>query len=283
MSEATYDTLESDTYDSAESPYEGETTYESDSDSSFDYAEDARRRNRQRRIVDARRSRGQMRAPQRPPQPRPVTVPGQAVRTVRAEVRPLDLDTRAMINSLHRRLDAASRAAARNAWASEASVAASQILDSFDTGLGEHDWARAVIRGAPTLLLSPGERRRPGLEGVLLDPRVAGSALLAAIWAVGRFTNVSKGVDSVSLSVLSSDGPLSASEANQIQVTAVALDRSGNTVPGAGFIFALQDQGVVTMSTDGPVATLTAATQGDTFLKVTSDGKYGGVPIHVGS
>lgn len=280
MSEATYDTLESDNYDSAESPYGGETAYDSDSDSASDYAEDARRRNRQRRIVDARRYRGQVRAPQPPPPPRPVTVPGQAVRTVRADVRSLDLDTRAMINSLHRRLDAANRAAARNAWASEASVAASQILDSFDTGLGEHDWARAVIRGAPTLLLAPGERRRPGLEGVLLDPRVAGGALLAAIWAVGRFTNVSKGVNSVSLSV-QSDGLLSAGDASTMQVVAVGLDRSGNPVSGAGFTFAAQDSGLIDIAVDGPVATVTALKQGDTFLKVTSDGKHGGIPVHV--
>jgi hypothetical protein len=284
MSEATYDTLESDTYDSAESPYESETTYESDSDSASDYAEDARRRNRQRRIVDARRSRGQMRAPQPPPQPRPVTVPGRAVRTVRAEVRPLDLDTRAMINSLHRRLDAASRAAARNAWASEASVAASQILDSFDTGLGEHDWARAVIRGAPTLLLAPGERRRPGLEGVLLDPRVAGGALLAAIWAVGRFTNVSKGVDSVSVSV-QSVGPLSlAADGNTTaQVTAIALDRAGNQVTNATFGYETGDNTTIKVEPNGPVFTITAQTGGQTYLKITSDGKSAVIPINVAS
>jgi hypothetical protein len=185
-----------------------------------------------------------------------------------------------MINSLHRRLDAANRAAARNAWASEASVAASQILDSFDTGLGEHDWARAVIRGAPTLLLAPGERRRPGIEGVLLDPRVGGSALLAAIWAVGRFTNVSKGVNSVSLSI-QSDGLLSAGDGNTMQVVAVGLDRSGDPVSGAGFTFAAQDSGLIDISVDGPVATVTALKQGDTFLKVTSNGKHGGIPVHV--
>jgi len=280
MSETAFDALESDSYDSAESPYEGETSYESDSDSASDYAEDARRRNRQRRIVDARRYRGQVRAPQPPPQPRPVTVPGQAVRTVRAEVRSLDLDTRAMINSLHRRLDAANRAAARNAWASEASVAASQILDSFDTGLAEHDWARAVIRGAPTLLLAPGERRRPGLEGVLLDPRVAGGALLAAIWAVGRFTNVSKGVDSVSVTI-ESTGPVTSDGSTTAQVTAIALDRAGNQVTDATFGFDPSDNKITVTQTSPSVVTVTGQTAGQTSLKVTSGGKSAVIPINV--
>lgn len=289
MSETIYEALDSEAYDSA-----GEALYDSDAadaeyagDSASDYAEDsrsaARRRARQRQIMLAR----QRRAQPPPSAPRPaVAPPGPVVRAIRAEPRATDLETRAMLERLRRRLDEANRAATRNAWAAEASTAASQILDSFDTGLAEHDWARSAIRGAPTLLLTPGKPRRPGLEGILLDPRVAGGALLAAIWAVGRFTNVSKGVDSVRVSIVPSATGLVAGKtpAASIEVVAVALDRAGAQVPNAAFLFESSDQTIFTAGpTSGSVSvgTLTAGITGTASLKVTSGGKSTTIPIYV--
>jgi hypothetical protein len=284
MSETIYEALDSEAYDSA-----GEALYDSDAadaeyagDSASDYAEDsrsdARRRARQRQIMLAR----QRRAQSAPPAPRPAVPPrGPVVRAIRAEPRATDLETRAMLERLRRRLDEANRAATRNAWAAEASTAASQILDSFDTGLAEHDWARAAIRGAPTLLLTPGKPRRPGLEGILLDPRVAGGALLAAIWAVGRFTNVSKGVDSVSASIVPSATTLNEHDGNSIQVVAVALDRVGAQVPNAAFLFESSDNNTFTVSQTGFTATVTAVKTGTASLKVTSGGKSTTIPIYV--
>jgi hypothetical protein len=285
MSETIYDALDSEAYDSA-----GEELYDSDAgdaeyagDSASDYAEDsrsaARRRtaDRQRQIMLARQRRAQV-----PPSASRPAVPsrGPVVRAVRAEPRASDLETRAMLERLRRRLDEANRAATRNAWAAEASTAASQILDSFDTGLAEHDWARAVIRGAPTLLLAPGKPRRPGLEGVLLDPRVAGGALVAAIWAVGRFTNVSKGVDSISVSIVPSANPLSAGSGNTIQVVAVALDRAGNPVPNATYGFEPADA-KISVTPSGATAIVKAVGQGNTTLRVSSGGQQAVVPLSV--
>lgn len=283
MSETIYEALDSEAYDSA-----GEALYDSDAadaeyagDSASDYAEDsrsdARRRSRQRQIMLARQRRAQV----PPSASRPAVPPrGPVVRAIRAEPRASDLDTRAMLERLRRRLDEANRAATRNAWAAEASTAASQILDSFDTGLAEHDWARAVIRGAPTLLLAPSKPRRPGLEGVLLDPRVAGGALLAAIWAVGRFTNVSKAVDSISVSIVPSATPLSATAKNSIQVAAVALDRAGNPVPNATYGFEAADT-KITVTGTGSTAIVTAAVAGNTSLRVSSGSQQAVVPIVV--
>jgi hypothetical protein len=286
MSEAIYEALDSEAYDSA-----GEALYDSDAgdaeyegEAAYDYAEDSRpaaqRRARQRQIMLARQRRAQSL-----PQARRPAAPsrGPVVRAIRSEPRAADLDTRAMLDRLRRRLDEASRAATRNAWAAEASTAASQILDSFDTGLGEHDWARAAIRGAPTLLLAPGKPRRPGLEGVLLDPRVAGSALLAAIWAVGRFTNVSKGVDSVSVSIQSS-GPLvvtGTTTNTTAQVAAIALDRAGNLVKGATFDFESSETTTFEVARKGTTAAIAAKAAGDAYLTVTSGGKSTKIPIHV--
>jgi hypothetical protein len=285
MSETIYDALDSEAYDSA-----GEELYDSDAgdaeyagDSASDYAEDsrsaARRRtaDRQRQIMLARQRRAQL----LPSAPRPaVPSRGPVVRAVRAEPRSSDLETRAMLERLRRRLDEANRAATRNAWAAEASTAASQILDSFDTGLAEHDWARAVIRGAPTLLLAPGKPRRPGLEGVILDPRVAGGALVAAIWAVGRFTNVSKGVDSISVSIQPA-GAFSATSKSTMQVSAIALDRAGVQVTDAMFNFDPSDSTKFTSISSGSIATLTAVAAGPAALTVTSGGKSVTVPIYV--
>jgi hypothetical protein len=288
MSEAIYEALDSEAYDSA-----GEALYDSDpgdaeyeGDAAYDYAEDspsaAQRRARQRQIMLAR----QRRAQSLPQARRPAAPPrGPAVRAIRSEPRAADLETKAMLERLRRRLDEANRAATRNAWAAEASTAASQILDSFDTGLAEHDWARAAIRGAPTLLLAPGKPRRPGLEGVLLDPRVAGSALLAAIWAVGRFTNVSKRVDSVSVSIQSA-GPLvmgGTTPITEAQVAAIALDRAGDLVKGATFDFEPSDTTMFDVVRNGSTAALTAKAAGDAYLTVTSGGKSTKIPIHVGS
>jgi hypothetical protein len=283
MSETIYEALDSEAYGSA-----GEALYDTDAadaeyagDSASDYAEDsrsdARRRSRQRQIMLAR----QRRAQSAPPASRPAVPPrGPVVRAIRAEPRASDLETRAMLERLRRRLDEANRAATRNAWAAEASTAASQILDSFDTGLAEHDWARAAIRGAPTLLLTPGKPRRPGLEGILLDPRVAGGALLAAIWAVGRFTNVSKGVDSISVSV-QSPGPVS--EGSSVQVVAVALDRAGKPVPNATYSFETADDTIQVTTFSGPTATIKAINAGTSSVRVSSGGHQAVVPINVAS
>ena len=287
MSEAIYEALDSEAYDNA-----GEALYDSDAgdaeyegDSAYDYAEDSRsaaqRRARQQQIMLAR----QRRAQSLPQARRPAAASrGPVVRAIRSEPRAADLETRALLERLRRRLDEASRAATRNAWAAEASTAASQILDSFDTGLAEHDWARAAIRGAPTLLLAPGKPRRPGLEGVLLDPRVAGSALLAAIWAVGRFTNVSKGVDSVSVTVGGTFGSTaSATTSTTTQVAAIALDRAGVQVKGATCHFESTDTTKFkVINQDGSVATLEAVAAGPSSLTVTSGGKSITVPILVG-
>jgi hypothetical protein len=235
MSEATFEATESEalegigeaTYEgeAAEAGYEGEGAGEAAYEGWGESARsDARRRARQRQIMVARQRQAQLR--RRPAPPRPVsTAPSQAVRAVRSEVRSLDLDTKIALDSLRSRLDQANRLAYRNAWAAEASAAASQVLDSFETGLAPHDWARAVIRGAPTLLLAPGKARRPGLEGVLFDPRVAGGALLAGIWAIGHFRSTSSGVSAIRIA---NPSPVAAGASGKFN--GIPVDRSGRTV-----------------------------------------------------
>jgi hypothetical protein len=297
MSEATIEAMDSDTWDTAgeagfgyesEAEYVGETEGEGYAD---DARSDARLRARQQlaqrrqaqqreaRLRGARLRQAQQRqAPQRrTPQPRrpAPTIPAQAVR---AEVRSLDLQTSEAIDALRKRLDEANRLAYRNAWAGEASVAASQVLDSFELGLQPHDWARALIRGAPTILFAPGKPRRPGIEGILFDPRVAGGALLAGIWAVGHFRNQSKDVNTVDVQVAGSltvGGP-------SVQLEAVAKDKSGNLVTDATYSYTAATSGLLSIREISPgLAELTPIAAGTTRVTVVSGGKQGSTFVTV--
>jgi len=308
MSEATIEALESEAFESAgeagyegealgEAGYEGEALgeagYEGEALGEAGYEaygedarSDARRRERQRQIMLARQRQAmlarQRRAQARRPQPvrRPATTPpSQTVRAVRSEVQSLDLQTKVALDSLRARLDEANRLAYRNAWAAEASAAASQVLDSFP-GLEPHDWAKALIRGAPTLLIAPG-KRRAGIEGILLDPRVAGGALLAGIWAIGHFRNEPKGVDHLQVKY---EGPLSVPDGDDptAQLTALAFDKPGNVLTNVTFTYTPQTAGLFTLSETSPgVVTLTGSKAGTTWLTVAAGGKTNGAFVTV--
>ena len=297
MSEAAIEAMDSDAWDAAgEAEFEGEAGYDSEAEGeSYDsYSEDARSnarwrarqqldRRRQAQLRDLRLRQGQVR------QSRPVRRPGaavpaqaaQAAQAVRAEVRSLDLQASAAIDALRKRLDEANRLAYRNAWAGEASVAASQVLDSFELGLQPHDWARALIRGAPTLLISPGKPRRPGIEGILFDPRFAGGAVLAGIWAIGHFRGQGKSVATIQVQL---PGGIVAAGAVPAQVTATARDKDGNPVSGVTFTFTPQDPTVFDIapatSTSGTTS-LTPKRAGTTQLIVTAGGQQTTVTVTI--
>jgi hypothetical protein len=205
--------------------------------------------------------------------------PSHAVRQVRSEVRSLDLETKVAIDSLRHRLHEANRLAYRNAWAAEASAAASQVLDSFENGLEPHDWARALIRGAPTLLLSPGKPAKPGLLGILSDPRVGGGAVLAAIFAIGHFRGATQGVASIDVSA---NPTVTVPHGQPVDLFAVPVDKKGNTVPNVTLTWTVQDSTVATLtSTTGDKATFTAGATANkqTQITVTGGGSTGRIQL----
>ncbi|HXW47268.1 MAG TPA: hypothetical protein VEL03_20915, partial [Streptosporangiaceae bacterium] len=178
MSEAFGEVLESEGYESSTEGYEGagEAGYEGEAAGEAGYEgegageagyeaygedarSDARRRARQRQVTIARQRQAQMRRrPAGGPPPRRAAAAGPAaptLRAIRADVRAADLDAQAAMIRLRRALDQSTRMAYRNAWVAELSTGASQILDSFEGPLADHDWARALIRGLPDLLLAP--------------------------------------------------------------------------------------------------------------------------------
>jgi hypothetical protein len=184
-------------------------------------------------------------------------------------VRSLDLETKVALDSLRDRLNEAHRLAYRNAWAAEASVAASQVLDSFEDGLKPHDWARALIRGAPTLLLAPGKPIKPGVTGYLLDPRVAGGAAVAAIFAIGHFRGATRGVSSINVTPDS----VTLSVDDQVNLFGVAVDHKNNAVAGIDLTWTVTDTGIASLDTNtGPKVVCTGAGTGSTLITVTGGG-----------
>ena len=180
MSEAWIEDFESDAWDEGEGDYAGEAGYDSE-----DARSDAIRRARARRIALARRRMAASSRARRPSTA--VTAPTTPRQTV-AAIRSLDLETKVGEDSLRRALERSNRRATRATYATIASVAVDQAFDSFEEEFDGHDFVRAGMRIAPLLLLSP-ERRRPGLEGFVLDPRVIGGAAVVGIVAADKLRN----------------------------------------------------------------------------------------------
>jgi hypothetical protein len=287
MSEAAFEATEAEAFEASGDAYEGEggEAYEGEAgEASYDaWGEDARSRQRarQRRIIQERQLQARRRRP--PPPRRPVITapspaPSPAVRAVRSEVRSLDLDTKVALDSLRAQLSQAHRLAYRNAWAAEASVAASQVLDSFEDGLKPHDWARALIRGAPTLVLAPGKPIKPGVAGYLFDPRVAGGAVVAAIFAIGHFRGTTRGVNSISITP---SGTVEVHVGESVNLFGVAVDHKGNDVDGITLNWDPQDPTVSLDTKTGPKVVCTGAAVGNTVIRVTGGGATARVSLNV--
>jgi hypothetical protein len=190
-SEADYDS-EADAYDA---DFEGEGEGEDSEDARSD-ALRRRRLARARRLRDARvrMAREQARRQVRPSPPPSPPTPRKTVEAIRN----LDLETKVGEDSLRLAIERANRRATRATYATVASVAIDQAFDTFDKDLVGHEFVRGGLRLTPLLLLAP-QRRRPGIEGVVLDPRFIGAAAVAGLLAVDRLRDRDDGVDAIKL------------------------------------------------------------------------------------
>jgi hypothetical protein len=313
MSEAFGEAFESEAYESSGEAYEslgeayegevaGEAVYEGEGAGEGGYEaygedarSDARRRARQRQIMLARQRQAQLRRrPTAGPPPRRVVAagPSPTVRAIRADVRTMDLDTQAALIRLRRELDRSTRMAYRNAWVAELSTGASQVLDSFEGSLANHDWARAIIRTLPDVLLAPGNPGdKKGLERVLFDPRVGGSVLIAGIWAIGHFTGRTDGTgvaDGQVASIKIPGGALTLSQSGtgaSATVGAIVVDQSGASIPNANVRWWSQNSGVATVTPQpGQSATVAAASTtatGTTKIFASAGGKSDSIQVSV--
>jgi hypothetical protein len=237
------DDYESEAFDDSEVYEDSEGEYDSEAYYSSDPRSDAMRRARARRIVLARRRMALARAGRvpSPTPPRRVT-PTQAV----SAIRNLDLQTKVTEDSLRSALERSNSRARRNMYVTVASTAVDQALDSFSTDLVKHDFVRAGARFAPLLLLAP-ERRRKGLEGWALDPRVLGAAGMVGIVAAGRFHHRSAGVGRIVVS----NASISLSAVANGKFAPVVVDKDGATVSVPVVFGPTTDSAVLTVDADG--------------------------------
>ena len=144
-------------------------------------------------------------------------------------------------------------------------------MDSFEISLEPHDWARTLIRGAPTLLLHPGKPRKPGLEGFLYDPRVGGSVALAAIFAFGHFRNAPAGADNIIIGRIPENELNSAAGAGGGgKLSGTAVDKQGNPITRPITItWNSEDQTTLQVRPDG---TFTPLKPGPTRISATGGG-----------
>jgi hypothetical protein len=185
-------------YDSEAEDYDADFEGEGEGEDLEDARSDALRRRRlarARRIRAARQrmARAQARRPVRP------TVPSQPTprKTVEA-IRNLDLETKVGEDSLRMAIERANRRATWATYASVGGLAIDQAFDTFEKDLAGHEFVRGGLRLLPLVLLSP-QRRRPGLEGVVLDPRFIGAAAVAGLLTVGKIRERDDDVDLIKI------------------------------------------------------------------------------------
>jgi hypothetical protein len=180
-------------YDSEAEDYEADFEGEGEGEDFEDARSDALRRRRVARARRLRAARQRMARAQARRQPAPSPTQATPRKTVEA-IRNLGLETKVGEDSLRSAIDRANRRATRATYATVAGVAIDQAFDTFDKDLAGHEFVRAGLRLAPLLLLSP-QRRRPGFEGVVLDPRFIGAAAVAGLLAVDKLRDRDDDVD----------------------------------------------------------------------------------------
>jgi hypothetical protein len=247
-----WEDLESEAYDDSEGDYDSEADYDSE-----DTRADAARRARARRITLARRRMVQSRLRPSPPTP---MVRAPTPRQTVAAIRNLDLETKVGEDSLRRALDQSNRRAARATWATVASVAVDQGLDSFGSTLAGHQFVRAGLRFAPLLLLSP--QKRAGFEGWILDPRVIGGAAVAGVVAAGVFHNRGSRVDNIEIAAPT------LVEGDTGRLRAVTVDRNGNVIDNI-IVWKSQDDAILSVA---PTGEFEAKSDGTALVTATGGG-----------
>ena len=295
MSEATIEALESEAYEGEGEAY-GEAGYGGEAYGEAGYGgeaygeagyegeaygesarSDARRRRawqqRQRQILAARRA-GQRRVPA-PPLRRPaVTAPRPGQRPAITAVRSVDLDTRMELDALRRQLAKARRNGNMAMYSAVLSALASQGIDTFGDRLEKHDVVKAALRAAPLGLLWP-QSDKKGIEGVLLHPAFIGAAGIAAIVISGKVVNASHGVDSIS--VIS---PARVPAGGSAMLSAVPVNRKGNTVPNTPITWTSLTPDVATVDSSGSCAAVGAKGQQAT-ITAAGGGATGRIVVNV--
>lgn len=145
----------------------------------------------------------------------------------------------------------------RSEYAAVAGLAVNQFVDSFDQP--ENAYARAALRFAPLLLLSP-QKRATGIEGFAYDPRVIGGAAVLGITFLGE----QRGKAVIEVAATSDVATDSSS-----QFVAQVLSTRGEVLPGRTVRWESSDPSVAEVSATGLV---TGKKAGAVFIIASAEG-----------
>nr|WP_246401444.1 Ig-like domain-containing protein [Jiangella mangrovi] len=145
----------------------------------------------------------------------------------------------------------------RSEYAAVAGLAVSQFVDTFDQP--QNAYARAALRFAPLLLLTP-QRRGRGLESFVADPRVIGGAAILGITVLGEQRNRAS-IDVAAPSQLAAK--------SSVQLNAQVISPRGDVVSGRAVQWTTSDPNIATVDATGKV---TGVNAGAVFLIATSEG-----------
>ena len=119
------------------------------------------------------------------------------------------------------------------------------------------------------------------MEGYLFDPRVAGGALVAAIFALGHFRSTSHGVSSISVTPSGTvDGYTSGESVN---LFGVAVDQKGNDVADITLTWTSPGRHTASLdTTTGPKCRLhRSRRRGTPLITATGGGATARIPVTV--
>lgn len=256
--------------DSEAAEYDEGELYDSESDLEWDEGESdegeseesrasRRRRAQARQLALARRQaqvRAQAQARARTTAVRPRAMTAPPARTA-AAIRAVDLDSRVAHDSLRRELALQRRRMNRSEYAAVAGLAVSQFVESFDQP--QNVYARAALRFAPLLLLTP-QRRGRGLEAFASDPRVIGGAAILGITVLGEQRNRAS-IDVAAPSQLTAK--------SSVQLNAQVISPRGDVLAGRTVQWTTSDPNIATVDASGKV---TGVNAGAVFLIATAEG-----------
>jgi hypothetical protein len=176
-----------------------------------------------------------------------------------AAIRTVDLESKVAEDGLRQELTAQRKRMSRSEYAAVAGLAVNQFMESFDQP--ENAYARAALRFAPLLLLSP-QTRGSGIERFVYDPRVIGGAAVLGITFFGQQRNEARlelaGTQELAVG------------AKPVQFAAQVLSTRGEVLSGRAIRWESSDPAVATV--DPATGEVTAKKPGAVFITARADG-----------